>query len=400
MTRAGIGRLAGGAVALAVLSACSVPGLHFEDPRDEGGAWYASAEPRHPSAQPPEQKEYDPVIHDITPQLIAKQRRDEAPSDKHGKGKPRLPNGDPNPHYRVGPGDLLAIIVFGHPDITNPAGTTQSFESSGRLVDADGNIFVPFIGELEVAGHSVDTIRKRIAKGLSDVIRDPQVDVRVLQYRSQKVYVTGDISRPCTVPIRDVAVTVVDALDACQSLLSERDPGVSGVNAVQLVRDGQTYPIDISELYREGGQPIRLKDGDRIIVDDSFNRIFIVGEFAEQTAAPYSAGGMTLADAIAAGGGLNLETADPGAIYVIRGFVDAESEPGEGVETRIEPHIYHLDASSIEAMILADQFQLQPRDVVFAGPADLVNFNRALAQITPSLDVLFRSFLIFDRAGD
>lgn len=385
---------------VSVLAAgCSLPGWQLDI--DDDAAWYGESESDYGSAAAVAAERYDPIVRQITPRLISRMWQQNAAKLAAPGVEARLPHVEEEyGAYHVGSGDLLGIIVYGHPDLTNPAGTTQSVESSGRLVDQDGEIFVPFIGEVDVAGRTLDQIRKIITAGLSRVIRNPQVDIQVLKYRSQKVYITGDISQPCTVSIRDIPLTVVDALDACRSLLSERDPGASGVNAVQLVRDNNIYPLNLSRLYRQGGEPIKLLDGDRLIVDDSFNRIFMIGEFEKQAAIPYSAGGMTLADAMMSVGGLNLATADSSGIYVIRGTVERPMGDQPTLAFRLQPHVYHLDASSVDALILADQFQLQPRDVIYAAPASLVNFNRALAQITPSVNLLFQTALIYDQTRD
>ncbi|HXG29836.1 MAG TPA: hypothetical protein VNJ47_13435, partial [Nevskiales bacterium] len=89
-------------------------------------------------------------------------------------------------------------------------------------------------------------------------------------------------------------------------------------------------------------------------------------------------------------------TANAGRIYVIRGFVDEAQNPGGSVHTRLEPVIYQLNAKSVDALLLADQFPLKPRDVVFVSSATLVNWNRALAQIIPSLNAVFQTAVIFD----
>ena len=312
-------------------------------------------------------------MHEITPSLVSKLRStEEAPSIDASLEQPQ---DKPFADYVVGPGDVLGVIVYGHPDLTNPAGTTQPSESSGRLVSAEGEVFFPFIGTMQVAGLTTKQIREKVTEGLGRVIREPQVDVRVQRFRSQFIYVAGDVNRPCAVPLEDVPLTIIQALDACQ-----------------------TYPLDLNAIYR-AGNPLILQAGDRLIIDDSFSRVFLIGEFDEQIAAPYSAGGLTLADGIAAAGGLNLSTADASNIYVIRGFVDTSTDANGKIETNVRPKIFHLDASSVDALILADTFQLQPRDVVYAAPASLVNFNRALALIAPSVNLLFQSALVYDRAG-
>lgn len=368
---------------LLFLTACALPGYELDD-SGSNSPWYKG----DPRAQ--EEVDYQPTVTRITPGLIGHMRQERARIPR-----PELPSAVSPYRYRVGPGDVLNVVVFNHPELTNPAGTSESLDSAaGRVVNADGNIFFPFVGETHVAGKTLEEIRRVLVEGLSRVIREPQVDVRVSQFRSRRVYITGDVPKPCAVPVTDLPLTILSALEACEGVSNE-------VGAVQLrlLRDGEMHPVDLHRLYRSG-EEFKLRDGDRLIVDNSASRVFIVGEFQTQTAAPLSGDGMTLADAIAAGGGLNLETADPGAIYVIRGFIDEDAMAEGELNTVKRPRMFHLDASSIDALILADQFELQPRDVVYAAPAGLVSLNRALAQITPSLDLLFRSWLIYDRSSD
>lgn len=376
---------------------CALPGWQLDI--EDDSPWYGSADPRHPSAQTAAPTQYDPIVHEITPSLIQRMQQKGLSGSGPFTVQSKIPDGSDGPDaYRVGSGDLLSIIVYGHENLTNPAGT-QSVVSSGRLVDEDGEIFVPFIGELHVAGHTLDEIRKMITEGLSRVIRKPQVDVTVLRYRSKKVYVTGDISQPCSVPIRAVPLTVVAALEACLSR-STGGGSETSINAVKLVRNGEVYSLSLSRLYRHGNEPIILQAGDRLVVDDSMKRVFMIGQFSDQGAIPYSAGGMTLADAMMSVGGLNLSTADSSEIYVIRGVVEKHAGNQSSLAFNVQPHVYHLDASSVGALILANQFKLQPRDIVYAAPAPLVNFNRALSQIMPSLNLLFRSAVIYDNLAN
>ena len=371
--------------ALLLIGGCALPGYDLND-HGANSPWYQS-DPRAEQAI-----EYEPEFTRITPDTVLEMQAGEQQSPP-----PKIAGSNKPQQYKVGPGDVLNVIVFNHPELTNPAGTDEASASSGRLVSANGVVFFPFVGEINVDGLTIDQIRRKLSRGLSRVIRDPQIDVRVAQYRSQQVFITGDIPQPCSVPISDLPLTILKAFDACESLAGS--DGAVGIQSVSLVRDGERHPIDLNAMYRSGNL-VYLRDGDRLVVDDSASRVFIVGEFNNQVAAPLSAGGITLADAIAAGGGIRLDSADPGSIFVIRGFVAETQSADGGVRTLRKPHVFHLDASSVDSLILADQFPLQPRDVVYAAPASFVSFNRALGQLTPTLDVLFRSYLLYDRGRD
>lgn len=380
-------------------TACALPGY---DSGSVDGRWYDFGNDDSATYDEELSKEpvdYQPRVLQITPGLINHQQKQQA-SRTLGEDQQRISAARSAPvNYTVGAGDILQIIVFGHPELTNPAGTTSNEGIQGQLVSADGNIYYPYVGQVQAAGRTLQEMRERIADGLSQFIRQPQVDVRVREYRSQRVYISGDIVKPCTVPITDITLTVLQALDQCDTLASKEGGGV-GVQNVVLMRDGESIALDLNEIYATG-RPIPLEPDDRLLIDDSANRVFMVGEFSQQTALPYSTGGMYLSDAIADAGGVSLASADTSAIYVVRGFVESTvTEQGRGLRTVMRPNVYELDMSNPGGMLLANQFQLEPRDVIFAAPASFVNFNRALALVLPSLSAITQSYLLYDNISD
>lgn len=83
----------------------------------------------------------------------------------------------------------------------------------------------------------------------------------------------------------------------------------------------------------------------------------------------------TLAEALADTGYIVQENSNPMWIYVMRG------------ETEI-PELFHLDASSPDAMLLADKFPLRPRDIVYVDAADVVRWQRVIGKILPTAQLL------------
>ena len=103
--------------------------------------------------------------------------------------------------YHVGPQDVLAVTLWSYPLLNSAlSGQSQanSPNSNGQQttlpIDAQGRIYYPYLGYVQVAGKTPEQIRQLLAKRLASLIKDPQVTVTVLQFNSQQITVTGAVT--------------------------------------------------------------------------------------------------------------------------------------------------------------------------------------------------------------
>ncbi len=290
------------------------------------------------------------------------------------------PNQESYSQYLVGPRDILNITVWGHPELTIPAGQFRSAETAGNVVGEDGTFFYPFAGVVQAAGRTVEDIREELTKKLSIYIEKVQLDVRVAAYRSQRVYVVGEVQAPGIYLVKDIPLTVLEAINNAGGVKPESD-----LRNITLTRKDKAYSINLLSLY-EGGdlsQNVLLQHGDVLNVpDDAFNKVFVLGENTignrfrgRPRSVKMNKARMTLTEALSEGGGLIQETADAARIFVFRTSL-GKSE------------IFHLNARSPDAFILAERFPLQPRDVVFVDRAPGIRWNQIISQIQPTVNLL------------
>lgn len=115
-----------------------------------------------------------------------------APTDR-----PRV---NPPGPYRLGAGDEIEIRFFFNPELND------------RLqIRPDGRISLPFIGEVEMAGKSVEEAVAGLEQLYAKHLTTPRIWIQVRQYASQKVFVTGEVVRPGVLPLM-TEVTVMDAI--------------------------------------------------------------------------------------------------------------------------------------------------------------------------------------------
>ncbi|KVM89829.1 polysaccharide biosynthesis/export family protein [Burkholderia stagnalis] len=309
---------------------------------------------------------------------------------------------DPSQYvYHIGPQDILGVTVWDHPELTTPQG--QSFSSGGnttqtvagalqqpytsalpgqadpygQTVGVDGTIFFPFVGRVRVAGKTVMQVREELATGLARYVKNPQLDVRVLSYRSQKVQVTGEVKQPGPLALSDVPLTLVDSISRSGGSTGEAD-----LQRVRLTRGGKLYTLDANGVLDRGDitQNVMLQPGDIVNVPDrSDSRVYIMGEVKTPVAVPMMKGRLSIADALTSGGGILDTDANPRKIYVMRGMRDNPTKP----------EVFRLDMTQPDALMLSSRFQLQPLDVVYVSTASSVQFNRVLQQVLPTIQTIF-----------
>lgn len=292
-------------------------------------------------------------------------------------------------NYRLGPNDALFITVWDHPELTIPGGQQQQSTANSRVVRDDGTLFYPFIGSVKVAGLTQEELRKLITEKLSRYIEQPQVDVNILQYNSQKVTLSGAFIEPGFREINSQPLTLLQAIGEAGIDKTRAD-----LSRLQIMRDGQIYTLDYDYLT---GNPsavgnIYLKDGDKLHfgLNDS-RKVFIMGEVPRPTALAYSTSRMTLSEVLATVGGPSPTSSSGREVYVIRGVENLETDKAT---------VFQLNAQSPSAFILADQFEMQPQDVVFVGAAGITRWNRFISQLFPTANIFRTSLQIEDDVND
>ncbi|XKH59526.1 polysaccharide biosynthesis/export family protein [Halomonas sediminis] len=313
------------------------------------------------------------TVQPITPDLVDAMHVREAPTQATPQALDQEVQGY---EYRVGPGDILSVIVYDHPELTIPAGAERSAAETGNRIRPNGTMFYPYVGRVKVEGMTLDEVRQLITRRLSEVITEPQVEVGIAAFNSQKVYISGAVETPGTLPLTIVPMTVLDAISEVGGALDNAD-----WRNVTLSRNGSEEDISLYAMMRQGDmtQNRLLRDGDLLHVPTMENQnVIVMGQVIRPGALALGNERITLTDALGRAGGVNESRAEPSGIFVIRG-----NPPGsEKIAT-----IYQLDIRDATRLLLGTRFPLQPQDVVYVTSAPLARWNTVISLLLPSVSL-------------
>lgn len=233
--------------------------------------------------------------------------------------------------YVLGPGDVVKVTVFQSPEL--------SLET--RIAET-GIVNYPLLGQVTLGGLTVGQAEAALAKGLKDgkFLRQPQVSILVTQLRGNQASVLGLAVRPGRYSLELTTTRLSDLM----ALAGGVAPEGSDILTVVGTRDGKPFrrQIDFRTLFRSSGtaDDIVIQHNDVVYVDRA-PQIYIYGEVQKPGTLRLERG-MTVLQALAAGGGLTLRGTQRGIRVHRRG--------PDGVVQELVPGL---------------QDQLQPDDVVF-----------------------------------
>ena len=125
--------------------------------------------------------------------------------------------------YRIGNGDQISITIWGLPEIF-PI-TNISSDQNLRRVDSKGNIYFPFVGLIKANSLTQDELRSELTEKLSLYFNEPQVDVSISRFNSQKVYLLGEVITPKKLNLTDIPLSLSDALGEVNGLNNNTSDG-------------------------------------------------------------------------------------------------------------------------------------------------------------------------------
>ncbi|WP_261370947.1 polysaccharide biosynthesis/export family protein [Sphingobium sp. B2] len=272
------------------------------------------------------------------------------------------------PTDMVGPSDILDISIY-------EAGVTL-FASSGiasqasqmstpgvqvqklppTRVDDMGDITIPYVGSLHVAGLTTSGVETVIRKSLTRLSQNPQVIVTLSQTITNSIIIGGEVSRPGRLVLQTNKESLSDVI-----ALAGGYRGSSKDLMARIMRGASSADVRINDIIEDPALDIRIHPGDRLMLVDDPRTYSILGASGRVEQVPFRRSSVSLAEAVATAGGTNPNLGDPAAIFLFRYVKNAK-----GQET---PQVYHLNMMQTGSYFLAQKFVMQDKDVLYFGNA-------------------------------
>jgi polysaccharide export outer membrane protein len=212
------------------------------------------------------------------------------------------------PGQPAGEGDLLAVTVYGAPELTRTV-----------RVSAQGSIRLPMLAEaIQVGGLMPEQIEGRLRQALVDaqILVDPVVTVTLAEVASRPVRVTGAVRRPVTFQA-DARTTLLDALARAEGLAPEAGDHILVTQPAGNGTAPGTVRVPVKELFEnaDAAANVVLRGGEEVRVPE-LGRVFVVGNVTKPGSFPLAGtGGMSLLKALALAEGLAPYAAKKAFVY-------------------------------------------------------------------------------------
>jgi len=270
--------------------------------------------------------------------------------------------------YILGPADIISI------DLTDTDDLDNSYE-----IDPDGFIDLPFVGKAKIDGLVLDDAQNLLKQILGEFYINPDLQISIDEYNSSKVYIVGAVRNQITINLDQKPIKLIEAAIQANFNPNAADKVLGTKGFIR--RDNKLYKINLNNAFTSTDEKENffLKKDDVIFIDRNSESIHVFGEVTKP-GEYYPNKNYSLTELISTSG-LNQLTADAKKIYVIR----------EDIDNFLKVKVYQLNIQNPINLIAGRKFLLQPKDIVFIPPTDIVKWNRVISLLLPQTD-LFSSY--------
>lgn len=308
------------------------------------------------------------------------------------------------PTVRLRPGDVIGvniyetggITLFGAPPQQSPTGLTgqappQTTTLPPQIIEPDGQILVPFVGRVSVAGKTPMQAANEIEKGLTAQTVKPQVIVSLLQNGSNEAAVGGEVNKAGLVPLTlrgEKLLDVIAVAGGPKFPATETD--------VRMIRGHITASIPLQQVLSSPSDNITVQPNDNIVLVRNPKTFVVLGATQKVSQYNFDTAKVTLAEAVARAGGAIDTATNLSAIYlfryeptqVARSILETDAEAVDiryarsgGINALVEPEtrmVYRIDLTKSGGYFYAQNIALHDKDIILLTNTESTELSKFL----------------------
>lgn len=298
----------------------------------------------------------------------------------------------------ISAGDVVDVSIWEAPpallfgtasDISGLSGSKE-VKLPEQMVDNKGQITIPFVGKISVSGKTPEQVQVMIVKGLTKKANNPSAVVRIAKNNSADVTIVGEVTNSTRMPLTGKAERILDALAAAGGT---KHP--SSRISVQLNRRGQSVEMPFDAIIKDPRQNVILQKGDVVSVNYQTKSFTVLGATAKNTEIDFEAGGISLMQALARSGGLDDNRADARGVFIFRQESANILTPQQRAALPMQlqyasevPVIYRLNLKEPINYIVAQNFAIKDKDLIYVSNAPGVEFRKFISLVAQGMYIV------------
>ena len=298
----------------------------------------------------------------------------------------------------ISAGDVVDVSIWEAPpallfgtasDISGLSGSKE-VKLPEQMVDNKGQITIPFVGKISVSGKTPEQVQAMIVKGLTKKANNPSAVVRIAKNNSADVTIVGEVTNSTRMPLTGKAERILDALAAAGGT---KHP--SSRISVQLNRRGQSVEMPFDAIIKDPRQNVILQKGDVVSVNYQTKSFTVLGATAKNTEIDFEAGGISLMQALARSGGLDDNRADARGVFIFRkesaNILTPEQRAALPMQLQYAsevPVIYRLNLKEPINYIVAQNFAIKDKDLIYVSNAPGVEFRKFISLVAQGMYIV------------
>lgn len=292
----------------------------------------------------------------------------------------------------IGIGDQLSVTIF-------EAGSDGLFSTSDKkqtgmevLVQPDGKASIPYVGQVQFSGKTIEEARQAILGALANKAVEPDVIVNIARTASRNVTVSGAVHSPSVVSLGLVPETIMDVMAKAGGPTAQ-----AYENYVTLTRGNKTGTVLLRTLLENPKENIYVQPGDQVFATRDPRTFTVLGSVKSNNRIEFGANDLNLLEAVALAGGGEMATTDMKGYFVFRyeepdivmdllgtGRFNELVRKGMAFDKQGRyPIVYRFDMTKAGSLLVGQTFPIKNRDVIYASrhpSVDLMRFLNLVAR--------------------